>query len=126
LNNGERGLRLRPALHPASLASLKNAANDAYAFLENADGCKYDIEVKGRGFSASVTVDHKGAVTLSANPGDEIELTTHDQGRNGFDKVFQVKGAVLEIIHADDADDAYDSVILKDAQGVSLTCEIDY
>jgi hypothetical protein len=108
--------------HTTSLAHLKNAANEAYAFLENADGCKYDIEVKGRDFSASVTVGNK-TVRLSANPGDEIKLTSNEQSGDGSDEVFEVNGAVLELVHADDA---YDSVILKDAQGVSLTCEIDY
>ena len=109
--------------HPASLANLKNAANEAYAFLENTDGCKFDIELKGRGFSAQITDDKKGTVRLTANPGDVIELTTQDQSGDGFDKIFAVNGAVLEIVHADDA---YDSVTLKDAHGVSLSCEVDY
>ncbi|MGZ3707051.1 MAG: hypothetical protein ACXVB9_03155 [Bdellovibrionota bacterium] len=113
-----------PKAKPATFKQLKDDVNNAYAMLENADGCKFDFKVTRNGLTASVKTDKGAAAYLDVSEDDKITVTSGDGAEGSADVTYVVKGeGVIEIVHAEDA---YDSVILKDRNGKSLTCEIDY
>lgn len=113
-----------PKAKVSSLKELKEAAGNAYGAVENADGCKFDMKTTRTGLTLSIQVDKKGSVYLDVADDAKVLVTNEASSDEDFDLVFQVKGeGVFEATHADDA---YDSVTIKDRNGKSLECEVDY